>query len=161
MSMTAAHMDVKEFIRRTNKYYQEDTIEVPNEKGEVVPYVIGTLVRPWALCKDGFILSIQASPTHHCCPCLSPKEIEEKALKSIDPEKDPDWKSHLVYYTEYEVAFQNHTKIPEWSGKYRYEVWNSGERDMNIYYAFVSLEDLEELVRKHDGIERIMEEILS
>ena len=154
-------MDVKEFIRRTNRYYQEDTIEVKKEKGEVVPYVMGTLVRPWALCKDGFILSIQASPTHYCCPRLSPKEIEEKALKSTDPEKDPDWKSHLVYYTEYEVAFQNYTKIPEWSGKYQYVSWSADEGNMNIYYEFVSLEDLEELVRKHGGIERIMEEILS
>lgn len=153
-------MDVKEFIRRTNKFYQEDTIVAPNEKGEVVPCTIGTLVRPWACCKDGFILSIQASPTHYCYPHLGPKEIEAEALKSINPEKDPDWKSHLVYYDEYEVAFQNHLKIPEWSGKYQYDTWESEEGCMDIYYANVSLNDVEKLVHKHGGIERIMEEIL-
>jgi len=78
---------------------------------------------PEIVCKDGFMMSVQASDRHACCP------------KTLDFFK-------LSCYSEVEVGFPSHpeellTPYPKYEGSYVYEN--------------VPLEVVQEIIRKHGG----------
>ncbi len=113
-------MTVKDFIHVTN-------VEIDRSNA----------TRPFAICKDGLVVSIQASHFHYCIPKTLPNKLEANTFD----------------YEYVEVGFQNHMHIPEWDDKYDRQDWKNPNPDaINCLYGFVPIQDLEEFVEKHGGI---------
>lgn len=88
-------------------------------------------VRPWAICADGTILSIQGSPCHYSCPKeFAPKYISvEVGLMKNTPIFDNDYLCEDTYF------------LPGQGVRY--------------IYGNVAMEDVERFVSEHGGIVNI------
>ena len=90
--------------------------------------MINMQVRPWAVCADGTIISLQGSPCHYSKPKeFTPKYISvEVGLLDSDPNLD-------------EHYFREDTGFPLGDG-------------VRYIYAIVSMDDVERFVSEHGGI---------
>lgn len=90
--------------------------------------MINMPVRPWAICADGTIISLQGSPCHYSKPKeFTPKYISvEVGLLDSDPNLD-------------EHYFREDTGFPLGDG-------------VRYIYANVAMDDVERFVSEHGGI---------
>ena len=86
------------------------------------------LIRPRAICKDGYSISIQASHCHYC-----------------DPRED-----FLEEYDSVELGYPN--QYDELIDEYAEDFDDDGKACTNTVFGFVPMEIVEKLVKKHGGI---------
>lgn len=120
MSMTAANwMNLSYYKMRNHNAHD------PNCRMHVMP---NPVVRPWAVCADGTIISIQGSPCHYSKPKdFTPKYVSvEVGLLDSDPILD-------------EHYFREDTGFPLGDG-------------VRYIYGNVAMDDVERFVSEHGGI---------
>jgi hypothetical protein len=84
----------------------------------------GRRFRPLLTCKDGFTMSVQASRTHYC----EPKQDDLKEYTHVEIGRISKTESLLLMYAE------------------------NGEYPTETIYAFVPVEEVEEIIKKHGGL---------
>lgn len=101
-------LSAEEFLRRTEEYY-----DLGHQK-----------IRPQAICKDGFRVSIQHSDGHYCRPRCS----------------------GAGYYESVELGYPS-KRVKEWID------WaEDPKHPKNTVYGYVPLDIVEQVIAKHGGI---------
>lgn len=131
LDMPEGNIELKDIYLASEEYTLSQFFKDTNKAAVpgVLPISFSQALRPLVVCRDGFELSIQASNGHYCEPCINDR----------------------VDYTRMEIGSISE-EVPELNAYV--EMGSEDDELRKRIYAFVPRDVVEDILRKHGGIDK-------